>query len=300
MQFLRPASTLLLGLLLNTPPADAAFPRLQIEVVAEGQIVSPVAIANAGDGSDRLFVVDQRGLIHILNAERMVLPMPFLDIGAKLVVERAGFDERGLLSIAFHPDFSNPDAAGEGKFYVYYSAPTTTPEANHMSVVAEYSISTDDPNLADLDSERILLTIDQPQFNHNGGQLDFGADGFLYISTGDGGGADDNQLGHTGGAAGGRNNRPTDALGNAQDLTNLLGKILRIDVFGNDSPGGEYGIPASNPFAASDGPERDEIFVYGLRNPWRFSFDDGPGGSGDLFVADVGQGRFEEVNISRK
>ncbi len=280
-------------------PGGAGLPELQLEVVAQGQIVSPVGIANAGDGSGRLFVVDQRGLVHILNDEDMVLPEPFLDIESRLVPERAGFDERGLLSIAFHPDFGTADAAGEGLCYVYYSAPspdapgTSEDPIDHRSVVAEYRVSADDPNRIDESTERVLLTIDQPQFNHDGGQLAFGSDGMLYISTGDGGGADDNRPGHTGGGI----DRPVDALGNAQDTSKLLGKILRIDVFGTDGATGEYGIPSDNPFANSAGGEREEIFVYGLRNPWRFSFDDGAGGSGLLFCADVGQGKFEEVNI---
>ena len=282
-------------------PLVAALPTLQLETVAVGQIVSPIGITHAGDGSGRLFITDQRGKIHILNNEKMVLPTPFLDLGAKLVAERPGYDERGLLGFTFHPDFGTPAAAGEGRFYVYYSAPSpdapgvTENPVDHMSVIAEYQVAAEDPNLADPASERILLTFNQPQFNHDGGQLAFGSDGLLYISTGDGGSSNDNDYGHTGGR--GISPRPTDALGHAQDTTQLLGKILRIDVLGNDGPTGEYGIPAANPFAASAGSERKEIFVFGLRNPWRFSFDDGPGGSGMLFCADVGQGSFEEVNI---
>ena len=145
--------------------------------------------------------------------------------------------------------------------------------------------------MADLSSERILLSFDKPQFNHNGGQLDFGPDGFLYLSTGDGGSSNDNNAGHTGGSA--TNPRPTNALGNSQDKTNWMGKIHRIDPLGTNGPGGQYGIPADNPFVGVAG-VREEIWAFGLRNPWRFSFDRT---TGRLFCADVGQGEIEEVDI---
>ncbi|MGK0188382.1 MAG: glucose/arabinose dehydrogenase [Verrucomicrobiales bacterium] len=268
----------------------AAPPRLKLVPVAERAFVSPVAIAHAGDGSYRLFIVDQRGTVQVMTADGTILPDPFLDVSAKLVPERDGFDERGLLSIAFHPNFQE-----NGKLYAYYSARSPsapgTDEApvDHQSIVAEFSIS-EDANHVDPDSERILLTIQQPQFNHDGGQLAFGPDGFLHISTGDGGGADDNDAGHTGGST----DKPDGGLGNAQDLTRLLGKILRIDPSGTSAPGGEYAIPEDNPFALQDDAARDEIFAYGLRNPWRFSFDRA---TGQLFCADVGQGEVEEINL---
>jgi len=166
--------------------AWAAPPRLKLVPVVEDAFASPVAITNASDGSNRLFVVDQRGKVHIIDTGGQLLPTPFLDISAKLVPERSGFDERGLLSIAFHPAYST-----NGKFYVYYSAPspnapgTESDPVDHQSVVAEFSVS-GDPNVADPNSERILLTFDQPQFNHDGGQVAFGPDDFLYISSGDG------------------------------------------------------------------------------------------------------------------
>lgn len=270
------------------------FPQIRLETVNSGELFAPVGLTNAGDGSDRLFVVDQRGEIQIVQGGSL-LPGAFLDIEAKMVPARPGFDERGLLGLAFHPDYGAAGSAGEGKFYVYYSAPETggTPEdpIDHRSVIAEYRVSAGDPNAADPASERILLTFNQPQFNHDGGQIAFGPDGMLYIGTGDGGSSNDNNAGHTGGDA----TQPDGVLGNAQDKTRLLGKVLRIDPAG-DLPG-QYGIPADNPFVGEGGGVRPEIFAYGLRNPWRFSFDDGPGGSGRLLLADVGQGRFEEINV---
>ncbi|MEZ5304593.1 MAG: PQQ-dependent sugar dehydrogenase [Verrucomicrobiales bacterium] len=276
--------------------ASAAFPKVRLEPVSEGEIVAPVAIAHAGDGTGRLFVLDQRGTVRIIGGGGTLLPDPFLDISAKLVPERNGFDERGLLGIAFHPHYGTVEAPGSGKFYVYYSAPSPneTPDGdpnpvNHMAVVAEYSVSAADPNLADPLSERILLTVDEPQFNHNAGQLNFGPDGMLYIALGDGGSSDDNNAGHTGGDG----SQPDGALGNAQDRSKLLGKILRVDPLGSDGPGGGYGIPADNPFVGEEG-VRPEIYAFGLRNPWRFSFDRG---TGRLFCADVGQRDYEEINL---
>ncbi len=278
--------------------AFADFPQIRLQTVSSGELVAPLALTNAGDGSNRLFVVGQRGTIEIIQGGSL-LPTAFLDIESKLVPEQAGFDERGLLGLAFHPEFGAAGAIGEGKFYVYYSAPslnapgTEENPVNHQSVIAEYRVSAPGSNTADSGSERILLTFDQPQFNHDGGQLAFGPDGKLYISTGDGGRSGDNEPGHTGGGPG----DPTGGLGNAQDRTKLLGKVLRIDVLGTDGPGGQYGIPGDNPFVRAGGGVREEIFAYGLRNPWRFSFDDGPGGSGRLFLGDVGQGDVEEVDI---
>ncbi|CAN5377628.1 hypothetical protein BH23VER1_BH23VER1_14020 [soil metagenome] len=293
----------------NNPPGEirgqvvtelADLPPIQLIPVVEDAIASPVALAHAGDGSGRLFVADQRGTIHVIRAGTL-LPTPFLDVSDELVPERANFDERGLLGLAFHPGYADAGHPGEGKFYIYYSAPSpdATPPGDpdpidHMSVVSEFSVSAGDPDVADPASERVLLTINQPQFNHDGGQLDFGPeDELLYISTGDGGSSDDNNAGHTGGSA----DRPADALGNAQDLSNLLGKILRIDPLGTDGPEAEYGIPGDNPFVGLAAPVRGEIFAFGLRNPWRCSFDRVEGGTNRLFVADVGQGAVEEINI---
>lgn len=261
-----------------SPIGDPMTARL--ELVAEG-LTAPVALVEAPDGTGRLFVVDQAGRIRIIDAAGNLLPDPFLDLSARMVTLNPGFDERGLLGLAFHPDYAN-----NGRFFVYYSAPLRegAPDGfNHTSHISEFAVS-DDPNMADAASEQILLQVDQPQANHNAGALAFGpADGYLYIALGDGGGANDNQLGHV------EDWFADNGGGNGQDVTdNLLGSLLRIDV---DS-GAPYAIPADNPFVGRDG--LDEIFAYGLRNPYRFSFD--MGGDHALYVADVGQGLWEEVN----
>ena len=275
--------------------ASAAPPPVRLELLVEQQLQSPTTITHAGDGSGRLFITEQRGAIRVVKDD-ILQPQAFLDLSALLVPERPNFDERGLLGLAFHPDFENAAQPGHRRFYVFYSAPspnapgTAADPVDCRSIIAEYRASATDPDVADPLSARILLSFDKPQFNHNGGQLAFGPDGLLYIGTGDGGSSNDNNAGHTGGSAA----RPTGALGNAQDLTRLLGKILRIDPLGTNGPGGAYGIPAGNPYATSPGGERPEIYAFGLRNPWRFSFDRQ---DGRLFAADVGQGSVEEVNL---
>lgn len=290
--------TPLVVLILCLPIANATFPTIKLEPISENEIVAPVGIANSGDGSNRLFVTDQRGTIHVIQ-NGSVLPTPFLDIESILVPERPGFDERGLLGLSFHPNYGQAGSTGEDKFYVYYSAPspnapgTATDPVDHQSIVAEYSVTGLGSNVADPNSERVLLTFDEPQFNHNAGSLNFGPDGMLHVTTGDGGGGGDDDPGHTGGGAG----SPQGGLGNAQDRTKLLGKVLRIDVDGTNSSNGQYGIPGDNPFVGVGGGVREEIFAYGLRNPWRATFDDGPGGTGRFIVADVGQGDVEEINI---
>ncbi|MCA9171125.1 MAG: PQQ-dependent sugar dehydrogenase [Planctomycetales bacterium] len=278
---------------------DAAFPTIRLEPVVQRQVVSPVDIANAGDGSNRLFVANQRGRIDVIQSGSL-LATPLLDLSANLIPERQGYDERGLLGITFHPDFGVPSSPGEGKFYVYYSAPslsagTANNPIDHQSVLAEYRVDSTNPNVADPLSERILMRIDEPQFNHNGGFVAFGPDGYLYLATGDGGSANDNNAGHTGG----NSSQPSGVLGNAQDLSSLLGKIHRIDVDGTNGPGGQYGIPADNPFVDVAG-ARGEIYAYGFRNPWRSSFDTDANGTTRLIVADVGQGAIEEVNLVDK
>lgn len=278
--------------------AIAQFPKIALEPISQGSLISPVGITNAGDGSNRLFVTEQRGQIKVLQNDSL-LPTPFLDIESRLVPERQNFDERGLLGLAFHPNFGEAGTANHDKFYVYYSAPQPNgnPDdpvnpVNHQSVIAEYSVGTLGANVADPNSERILLRFDQPQFNHDAGYIGFGPDNMLYIATGDGGGGGDNEPGHTGGGAG----DPSGGLGNSQDRSVLLGKMLRIDPQGTNGPTGEYGIPADNPFVGEAG-VREEIYAYGLRNPWRAAFDDGPGGTGRQFIADVGQGDVEEINL---
>lgn len=291
-------------ILITASFAQAAIPQLKLEVVCDRQIHSPVEMKPCGDTSGRSFIVDQRGKIYIFK-DGMLRPGLFLDIGSKLVPERASFDERGLLGLAFHPGYSDSGSPGFRRFYVFYSAPspnapgsTTIPgvvtnPVDCRSVIAEYQVSATDPDRANPASERVLLSFDKPQFNHNGGGIEFGADGLLYVSVGDGGSSNDNNFGHTGGGAiPPATQRPTNAKGNAQDLTNLLGKLLRIDPLGTNGPGGQYGIPASNPFATSPNGERPEIYAFGLRNMWRFTFD-----GTRLIGADVGQGQVEEINL---
>ncbi len=260
---------------------------VELETVVDG-LVAPLGVTHAGDGSGRLFIWQQSGQILIVD-NGVLLPTPFLDIADKLPALNTFFDERGLLGLAFHPDY-----ADNGRFFVRYSAPRDgapgdpcfgTTRGCHEEILAEYSVSTSDPNLADPNSERILFRVDEPQFNHNAGQVAFGPDGYLYFSLGDGGGAGDGLA----------DDPPSHGpIGNGQNIETALGSILRIDVDGRD-PGREYRIPPDNPFVGVPG--LDEIYAYGLRNPYKFAFDDGPGGNGALFVADVGQNLFEEVDI---
>lgn len=301
----------LLGLCLlgiTIPKVEAAFPILHLQPVVLDQIHSPTAIVSARDASDRLFICDQPGRIFIVK-DGMLLPTPFLDISntaanvahRKVIGVSTSYSERGLLGLAFHPDYENASSPGYRKFYLNYNKAyqagidppphdggTWTP--NCTTVIAEFQVSATDPNVANSLSERKLLLYPQPQSNHNGGNIVFDANGLLYIGSGDGGGSNDNGNGHTGGAA-------NNALGNGQNKTVYLGKILRIDPLGSNGPGGQYGIPTTNPFVGAGGGVKEEIFAYGIRNPWGLAFDDGPNGTGRLFCADVGQLRVEEINI---
>jgi glucose/arabinose dehydrogenase len=262
-------------------------PAVGLRLVAEG-LTSPVALVAAPDASGRRFIVDQTGVIRILTAGGDLLPTPFLDVRSRLVPLMPEYDERGLLGLAFHPGY-----AANGRFFVFYSAPLR-PGApagyDHTARVSEFRVSASDTNRADPASERIVLEVDKPQFNHNGGTLLFGPeDRQLYISIGDGGGADDVGLGHV------EDWYTANAGGNGQDIQhNVLGDILRIDV----DRGAPYAIPADNPFTATPGCADgcDEIWAYGFRNPYRMSFD--LGGSHDLFVGDAGQELWEEVSIA--
>lgn len=236
-------------------------------------------------GDDRKFVIEQTGVIKIINGSGELMPEPFLNIRHLIVTRHHDFDERGLLGLTFHPDFQN-----NGKFYVAYSGHLDHQNDlgqkfwwSHTNVVAEYTVSSDDPNVANPNSGRIITSINWPQFNHNGHWIDFGSDGYLYISTGDGGYANDWGIGHN----------PSE--GNGQDLSVLHGKMLRIDVNTTDGDN-NYGIPADNPFVDND-EARPEIWAYGLRNPWRCSFDT-QGGS--LICGDVQQNSYEEVDIITK
>ncbi len=262
--------------------SPAAALDVKVEAFATG-LGAPIDLKEAPDGTGRIFIMEQTGAIVVVNADGTMRPKPFLDLRAKIVKQYVRFDERGTLGFAFHPDYKT-----NGKFYVYSSREIVREKeslvheifGNHTTYVSEFKVS-DNPNVADAGSERVLMMIEQPQFNHNGGALEFGPDGKLYISLGDGGFADDWGWGHN------------KKIGNAQDLSNLLGKILRIDV-DSKSDGLEYGIPADNPFVNQKG-ARGEIFAYGFRNPWRMTFD--TGGKHELFVADVQQNSYEEVDI---
>jgi glucose/arabinose dehydrogenase len=261
---------------------------VDIKLVADG-FTSPIGLVAVPDHSKRLFVIDQIGKIWIIDAGGHKLPTPFLDISSKLVTLDPAFDERGLLGLAFHPDYKN-----NRRFFVYYNAPPRSggPQGggtwNNLSRISEFKTSVANPNEADQSTEKALLELNDPQFNHNGGTLAFGPkDGYLYISIGDGGGANDVGPGHV------ADWYPVNAGGNGQDIeANLFGNILRIDV----NKGNPYGIPNDNPFVGKVG--RNEIYAYGFRNPYRFSFDQG--GTHDLFAGDAGQVLYEEIDVVKK
>ncbi|MDX1688734.1 MAG: PQQ-dependent sugar dehydrogenase [Candidatus Promineifilaceae bacterium] len=256
-----------------------------VSLVAEG-FAHPVALAEPPDGSGRLFIVDQTGQIWIVTADGTLLPDPFLDIEERLVNLNAGYDERGLLGLAFHPDY-----ASNGRFFVFYSAPLREEGPNgwsHTNVIAEYDVSGADANRADSGSEEIVMEIDWPQGNHDGGTLAFGPDdGYLYISLGDGGGGGDDDTGHV------EDWYAENGGGNGQDIeANLLGSILRIDV-GPEGATAAYTVPSDNPFVGQT--PFPEQWAYGFRNPYRFSFD--MGGNHNLFAGDAGQNLWEEVDL---
>lgn len=247
-----------------------AFPNVSLD--------KPLDIQNSGDNTNRLFVVEQKGVIHVINnvsstqsGETVQLngldavSDVFMDIQNLVLFNES---ELGLLGLAFHPNFEN-----NGLFYINYIADNPL-----RTVISRFTVSEGDPNQADPDSELILLEIVQPHPVHNGGQLVFGPDnGYLYISMGDGGPANG-------------------VSGESQNLTNLLGTIIRIDV--NNPEGGEnYGVPPDNPFVGNTSGYREEIYAYGLRNPWRISFDPV---TGDLWTGDVGEGDLEEIDIIQK
>ncbi len=232
---------------------------IRLETVVTG-LTRPLYLTHAGDSSGRLFVVGQSGAILVIQ-DGALLPEPFLDVSGLVSPDAlgSGYSERGLLGLAFHPAY-----AKNGRFFINYT------DVNGDTAIAEYTVSADDPNRADPASARVILQVAQPFANHNGGQLAFGPDGYLYIGLGDGGSGGDPQ-------------------GNGQNRFALLGKILRIDVDSAEP----YAVPPDNPFAdgANSAPE---IWALGLRNPWRFSFDRA---TGDLYIGDVGQGDWEEISF---
>lgn len=245
-----------------TPPPTAApteIPAQPVDAITlapviEGGLQRPLYLTHAFD--ERLFVVEQAGKIRIIS-DGALLPEPFLDISGRV---STAANEQGLLSVAFPPDYPE-----NGRFYVDYT------DVNGDTVVSAFQVSAADPHRADPNSEQILLTVDQPYGNHNGGLLKFGPDGYLYVGLGDGGSADD-------------------PLGNGQNPATLLGTILRLDV---SATADGYAVPADNPFV-DDESRAAEIWAWGLRNPWRFTFDRQ---TGDLYIADVGQNMWEEVNV---
>ena len=244
-----------------TPPPPAGD-GIDLEVVADG-LASPVDVATPGDGSGRLFVVEQGGTIRIVAGDETVAE-PFLDISDRIT----SGGERGLLGLAFHPEYPT-----DPRFFVDYT------DARGDTVIASFRVDPADPDRADPDSELVLLTIPQPFANHNGGAVTFGPDGMLYIAMGDGGSGGDPE-------------------GNGQRLDTLLGKILRIDVLGPDATAAApYAVPPDNPYVDStDAKARPEIWLTGLRNPWRIRFD---APTGDLWIGDVGQGAWEEIDVIR-
>jgi len=237
-------------------PADGKIPAIALQEWVSG-LASPVHLTHAGDGSERLYVVEQAGRIRVVERGKLD-PQPYLDIRQRV----ASGGEKGLLSVVFHPHH-----ADNGHLYVDY----TVHDGGLHTIVSRFTRGAD--GRADPASELILLRIAQPYDNHNGGQLAFGPDGYLYIGMGDGGSANDPH-------------------GHGQNLATLLGALLRIDV-DQVRDGAPYGIPADNPFLDVAGAQ-PEIWAYGLRNPWRFSFDTR---TGTLYLADVGQDRIEEIDV---
>jgi glucose/arabinose dehydrogenase len=290
-------------------PIPASIPkspiRVELQPVATG-LAAPVRLVEPTDGSGRLLILDQKGTVEVLQNGQLLSP-PMLDVSVRLVQplgiigthDANDYDERGLLGIALHPDFANSGRPGYHKLYTFTSEPvsgtadfTTYPVPtgfvyDHQDVIAEWGIDAVNPNLVDPAFRREVFRIDHPQFNHNSGEMVFGPDGYLYVGLGDGGGANDVGDGHG-------------PLGDGQNINRILGSIIRIDPLnpaltsGSSnavSANGKYRIPADNPFVGIAGV--DEIFAYGVRNPYSFGFDSG----GRLIVGDVGQNNLEEINI---
>ncbi|UCD25436.1 MAG: PQQ-dependent sugar dehydrogenase [Gemmatimonadota bacterium] len=237
------------------PPADTSGPPIdEVELIGVASGLSSPVHLTAPVGDSRLFIVEKVGRVRIVSGGQL-LNTPFLDVSS--LVSNGG--EQGLLSMAFHPDY-----ASNGYFYIYYT------DNNGDTRVARYSVSAGNANVADPTSDKVIFALPQPYGNHNGGLIAFGTDGMLYIGLGDGGGGGDPD-------------------GHGQNLGTLLGSLLRIDVDSGDP----YGIPADNPFVGNAA-ALDEIWAYGLRNPWRYSFD---AEQGAIYIADVGQNDWEEINV---
>jgi len=258
--------------------------RVDLQQVADG-FVSPIGVVAAPDNTNRLFVIDQVGKIWIIDGSGNKLPTPFMDVTSMMVALNPGYDERGLLGLAFHPQF-----ATNQRFFIYYQlppragAPPGGTAWNNFSRIAEFRTQSGNANLADLSTERVILEMDDPQSNHNGGTIAFGPDGYLYIAIGDGGSANDVAPGHV------TDWYTANAGGNGQDVdANLFGDVLRLDVSNTSVP---YTIPPDNPFVGTT--HKQEIYAYGFRNPFRFSFD--MGGNRELYLGDAGQVLYEEIN----
>jgi len=261
---MRSTHRLLIGLLLVLCTLPGLAQYQLVEAYPALTFVRPVDFQHAGDGTDRIFVVQQRGVITVFPNDSLVTSgdtRTFLDIQSKI---DDSFDEEGLLGLAFHPDYAN-----NGYFFVNYTA-----NGPNRNVIARYKVSDTDPNVAEPDSELVIIEISKPFSNHNAGQLAFGDDGYLYIATGDGGSGGDPQ-------------------NHGQRRTTDLGNMLRIDV-NNSKPSERYRIPSDNPYVGNTEGYLEEIWAYGFRNVWRFSFDRV---TGNLWAADVGQDAWEEISI---
>jgi len=277
--------------------------RIELQTVASG-LAAPIDLKPSPDQTGRLFITDQAGKVYVIDQGRL-LDQPFLDVTARLVQplgiigshDQNDYDERGLLGLAIHPGFADPQSPGFGKVYTYTSEPVTRPadfkinspsKADHQNVIAEWTVDPLDPNWIDPGTRREVLRIDHPYFNHNGGVLAFGPDGYLYMGVGDGGNKNDVGDGHG-------------AIGNGQNVHTIQGSICRIDPLAPSaapatanlvSTNKRYRVPVDNPFVGLDG--LHEIFAYGFRNPFRFSFEQA---TGLLIVADVGQDHVEEIDL---
>ncbi len=272
----------------DTLGAAAPTVTIGLEKVAEG-LSNPVTVIPE-PGTGRLMAVEQIGVIRVIDeANGGLQEEPFLDIRSRLVQLNEGYDERGLLGLAFHPDYEE-----NGKFYVHYSAPTQpeTPEGfNHIARISEFTAGAagaDAAKTADPGTERTVLSIAEPQMNHNSGSLFFGPEGYLFVGFGDGGNWGDVGTGHV------EDWYEMNRGGNAQNIDeNLLGKIIRIDPnVEEEQPWGSYGIPQDNPFVGTAG--LDEIWAYGFRNPYRIMFDEE---SGRIYSGDAGQELWEEIDL---